>query len=161
MSPLTESQRNSLGRAGLTLVDVTVTMLVLGIMASSSIPAFSSFLLQARADSAAKRIRADLELARQTAIAESSTTTVSFSPMTGSYSVTGVDHPDHPGQAYAVDLNTYPYNSTMPVVSFGVGSTVQFNRYGTPDFGGNLQVQSGSATQTVTVDPDTGNASVP
>ena len=81
--------------------------------------------------------------------------------MSGSYSVTGVDHPDHPGQAYVVDLAAYPYNSTVTMGLFGTGLTVQFNRFGKPADGGTLQLQSGSATQTVTLNADTGKASVP
>lgn len=148
-------------RAGLTLVDVTITVLLMGIMASAATPAFSTFLNQARVDSAAKRIRADLALARQTAISTSSTTSVAFATMSGSYSVTGVDHPDHPGQAYTIDLSSYPYNSIVTMALFGTGLTVHFDRYGNPDDGGSVQLQSGTATQTVTLNADTGKASVP
>lgn len=148
-------------RRGLTLIEVTVTVLIIGFLAAVATPAFSGFLNQARVDSAAKRIKADLALARQTAVAESTTTSITFTLMSGNYSVTGVDHPDHPGQAYNVDLSLYPYNSTIVMGLFGIDLTAQFDRFGQPQDGGSLQLQSGSAIQTVTLNADTGEASVP
>lgn len=160
---ITRSQLRSSGRYrnGFSLIDVTLTVLITGILASAATPAFSGFLQHARADAAAKRIRADLDHARRTALAESQTRAVRFSVGTGIYTLPGMTHPDHPGQTYSVDLSLTPYSSTIQSVSAGSDTTIMFSRFGASDSGGVITVQSGLATQTVTVDPDTGKASVP
>jgi prepilin-type N-terminal cleavage/methylation domain-containing protein len=148
-------------RGGFTLVELVVVIFIMGIVAAIATPKFGGSLGIYRADSAAKRIQADLKLARQAAMSESSVKTVTFIPLSDSYAIAGVDHPDHPGQAYSVDLTDHPYDSAITTALFGTGLVVQFDRFGVPDFGGSVMVQSGTATQTVTLNADTGKASVP
>lgn len=148
-------------RHGFTLIDVTVAVLITGILASVAAPAFTGFLQHARAEAAAKRIRADLDLARRTAISQSQAQVVQFSVGSGLYVIPGIAHLDHPGQTYSVNVNMTPYSSTIKSAILGSDTGIKFNRFGVPDSGGQITVTSGMATQTVTIDPDTGKASVP
>lgn len=143
------------------MAELVITVLIIGILAAGTAPKFAGTLHRYRADSAARRIRADLGLARQHAISSSAALTVQFVPATDGYSIPGLDDIDHSGQAYAIDLTEYPYNAGLLSATLGGDSDVQFDRFGQPDSGGTITVQSGSFQQTVTLDPDTGKAMIP
>jgi prepilin-type N-terminal cleavage/methylation domain-containing protein len=143
---------------GFSLVEIVVVMLILGIMAAVAAPKFASALHQYRAEAAATRIKADLGLVRQHAIATSSQQKVQFSVATNGYNMPGLPDLNHAGQAYAVDLAVYPYHAELESTSLGGDSLLQFDRYGKPDGGGTITVRSGEYQRTVTIDPETGKA---
>ena len=153
--------RETRPRAGFTLIDMVVTVLLLAILTAVAAPKFSASLNRMRVESAAKRIRADLRLVRQKAISRSSTETIQFSTVSNNYTIPGMDDLNHPGQAYTVSLTIYPYNAAIVSASLGGDSDLQFDRYGQSDSGGTITVQSGSYQQTVTVNADTGKATIP
>ncbi len=149
------------GRNGVTLIDVVITVLIIGILAAGASPKFANTLHRIRAESAARRIIVDLELARQNAMSSSATQTVQFTPATDDYTLSGMTDLDHSSQTYSVDLAAAPYNAVLVSATLGGDSDVQFDYYGQPDSGGTITVKSGGFQQTVTVDPDTGKASIP
>lgn len=148
-------------RRALTQLDLLITVLIIGIMSAVGIPRFAAVLHQRRVTASAERIRADLEMARQNAIASSVNQGVQFTPGSESYSLLGIDSLDHPGQPYAVDLKSYPYHSQIISATLGGDAAVQFDRYGKPDSGGVVTVQCGSTLQTVSLDAETGRATIP
>lgn len=149
------------GRAGFTFLDLVITVLIIGILSAVAAPKFADTLHRTRAEAAARRIKADLGFVRQTAISESATLSVSFTPASNDYSIPGLPDLNRPGQTYAVALNSPPYDATLVSATLGADSDVQFDRYGKPDSGGLITVESGGYQQTVTVDPETGKASIP
>ncbi len=157
-----ERRRSSkVRRAGFTLVELVITVLIMGILAAVAAPKFADTLHRTRVESAAKRIKVDLGLARQNAISRSSTQTVQFTPATDDYTLPGMADLDHSSQTYSVDLAAAPYNAVLVSATLGGDSDVQFDQYGQPDSGGTITVESGAFKKTVTVDPDTGQASIP
>lgn len=143
------------------MVDLVITVLITGILAAVAAPKFVNSLHRMRAEQAAKRIKVDLGLARQAAISESKTLSVSFTPASDDYSIPGLPDIDRPGQAYAVALDASPYNAVLVSATLGGDADVQFDRYGKPDSGGTITVESGGYQETVTVEPETGKASIP
>ncbi len=146
---------------GFTLVEVVIVVLILGILAAVAAPRFAGALHRARAEEAAKRIQVDLGYAREKAISSSSPLTVSFTPLTDDYTIPVLADLNRPGRQYAVALNSSPYNAALVSATLGGDGDVQFDRYGIPDSGGTITVESGGYQQTVTVNADTGKATIP
>lgn len=151
----------SASRAGLSYLDMVVTVLIVGVLAGMTTPRFATSLQGHRAQAAAFRLRADLAQARQQAISRSTSLTVQFSPRMMSYSIDGSQHLDRPGEKHVVFLADEPYHATQLSLSWGTPPTVQFDLHGRPNHGGTITVHSGSARRTILIDPETGEASVP
>lgn len=148
-------------RRGLTLIDTVLTVLIIGIMAAAAAPRFLGLLSSRRVDAAAKRIQADLARTRQYAISTSAAQTMQFNPAGETYTVPGMTDIDRRNETYSVALNAYPYNSNLVSAAIGGDTTLQFDRFGTPDSGGTITVESGGSQQTVTIAPETGRATIP
>lgn len=144
-------------RRGVTLIDLAITVLVVGILAAAAVPRFAGALHVYRVDAAAKRVAADLNFARDQAIARSVDQTVTFASNGKSYVLDGVADPDHPSRTYEVSLIDEPY-VLKANVSLGTSSSVTFDIYGRPNHGGSVTVSSGGVSKVVTVDQTTGRA---
>jgi prepilin-type N-terminal cleavage/methylation domain-containing protein len=113
-----------------TLVELVIVLLVTSIFAAAATPVFVNSLLFHRVESAARRVKADLEFARQTARLTSTERT--FTVIGTTYSISpGVTSLDRPGQPYSVDLSKDPYRVSLSA-DFGGFTEVRFNGYGTP-----------------------------
>jgi type II secretory pathway pseudopilin PulG len=146
---------------GFTLLDVTLTVVILGVLASAAVPKFLSSLGHHRAKAAAARIAADLTFARQLAMSKSQDIAVQFTTVSNEYVLEGVEHPDHTGESYLVRIGESPYESELVSADLGDDERIVFNAFGLPESGGKITVQSGRWRETVTIDPDTGKASGP
>ncbi len=110
---------------------------------------------------AARRIKADLGYARQHAVSQSSPVTVQFFTGSETYTIPALPDLDRAGQTYSIDLTVYPYEVDIVSATLGGDSDVQFDRFGQPDSGGTITVAAGTHQQTVTIDPDSGGATIP
>ena len=145
-------------RSGFTLVEVVTVALVLGILAAAAAPAFVGSLMYHRVESAAVRLKNDLELARQTAITKSATHSLQFTTATA-YRITNLDSLDHPGQPYQVDLAEAPYTVDVPSVDFSGLTSVDFNGHGIPSSAGTIVLQAGEHGRQVDLDAQ-GNVTI-
>jgi Tfp pilus assembly protein FimT len=143
------------------LLDVTLSVVILGVFASAAVPKFLSALDHHRAKAAAARIAADLTFARHLAMSKSQAVAVQFTAASNVYTLEGVAHPDRMSESYIVRIGESPYQSVLASVNIGDDERIQFNAYGLPESGGKITVQSGHWRETVTIDPDTGKASGP
>ena len=148
-------------RTGFTIVELVISVLIVGILAAVTAPKFFGTLNRMRVEAAAKRIKVDLGYLQQTAISESTTLSMSFTPASNAYSIPTRQNLDRPGLSYAVALDDSPYDAALVSAALGGDSDVQFDRYGKPDSGGTITVASGSYQETVTIDSETGKASIP
>ncbi len=148
-------------RRAFTLIDLVVTMLIIGILTAVAAPKFASALHRTRVEQAAKRIQIDLRYARQNAISRSSNLIVQFNSATDSYTIPALPDLNRPGRPYSVALQSAPYSATLVSASLGLDSDILFDRFGNPDSGGTITVASGGYLQTVTIDPETGKAASP
>ena len=142
---------------GFTLVELVIVILIIGILTAGATPKFVSSLKRAQADAAVLRVKADLNLARQTAISRSSTQSVQFTANSAVYTLPGIADPDHPAAAtYSVDLADGEYRAVVTAASFGAGTILQFDRYGQPINAGSVTISAGGITKTVSVDATSG-----
>jgi prepilin-type N-terminal cleavage/methylation domain-containing protein len=150
--------------AAYTMVELVITVAIIAIMSAIAIPHYGRSLTRYQADVAAKRVAADIALARGNARIQSITQTVDFSTPANGYTLTGMPDPNHPAQAYAVDLTASPYTSTLVTAAFGssvaVSRKISFDRFGAPSAGGTVVVQAGDFKKTINVDAATGEVTV-
>lgn len=150
-------------RAGFTLVEMVLVVLVIGLIAAVTSPRYSDAISRYRLETAAARVAADLRHARWHARTKGTTQQVVFTPASHTYSLTGMNDINHPTQPFTVDLTTTSSPVTIVSVSFGAGgtgNTLIFDMYGRPDYGGNVVITTGGQQRTIVVEEYTGNVSV-
>ena len=141
------------------LLELVTVLTIMGVMAAIGAPRYANSLALYRAQAAAARIAADVNLARSRAKTSSVGQSITFDVANSAYTVTGVAGLN--GQAtYVVKLSAEPYAATLTSAAFNATTTLSFDRYGQPATGGSVVVKSGTATRTVTVSSVTGLASV-
>lgn len=150
-------------RDAFTLVEVVTALTLMAILAAIAIPRYSSSLANYRADLAARRLAADIALCQSTARGQSTSKGVEFDTGRNAYALKGVAPLDGRSGMYTVYLSDAPHHAKLSTLAFDrttPDSTVLFDGFGVPDRGLTVTIRSGSAVRTVTVDPDTGVASV-
>ncbi len=135
-------------------------MAILATLGAIAVPRYATALDRYHADATARRIVADLELARATARNTSASVTVTFDPGLNSYVMTGVDSLDHPGSDATLVLSVAPYRSQLVATGLGGDDEIVFDGFGVPDAGGVVLIQCGTESRTIVVDDETGVASV-
>lgn len=143
-------------RGGLSILEVVCALAIIAVFAAAGTPRFAKAITARRAESAARRLAADLEWLRTTALATSTSQSISFDAAANSYSLAGFSDPDLPGTAYTVNLASGTYKSTIASINLGGVTVLSFNGYGLPSIGGTIVVQSGQSTRTVTIDSTCG-----
>jgi prepilin-type N-terminal cleavage/methylation domain-containing protein len=146
-------------RAAFTMVELVIVILVMSIFAAAATPVFLDSLLFHRVELAARRMKADLELARHTARLTSTKQTLTVIGMT--YSMTpAVAGLDQPSEVYSVDLSKEPYVLDVLAANFGGLTHVDFDGYGMPSSGGTIILQTGIHQCIVSLDAATGQVSI-
>jgi len=153
------SRRGQTRRRAFTLVELVTVVLVMGIIAAVAAPRYATALASYRVQAAAKRVAADLRLARDYAQKVSLPQTVDFDVAADSYAMPTVPDVDRPGNAYAVSLTALNYPVDVTAANFEGFDALQFDIYGRPNRSGSVIVRSSSAQRTVQVDK-VGNVSI-
>ena len=154
------TRRQTTCRAGFSLVDVTITLLIMGVLAGVAIPRMFRAVTQYRADAAAARIAADLAYAGKYSRTKGVSETIHFNAAASQYSCSTIASPTSPAAVYGVDLSVYPYESMIESVSFAGEPSVTFDGHGFPGAGGQVVVKSGAARRTIRLEQATGNVVV-
>jgi type II secretory pathway pseudopilin PulG len=159
-------------------MELVIVVLIIGILSAVAVPRFTDSLCRFRVEAAARRIAADVNLARQQARNSESEQWVLFYPSSDYYKLYNDPHPDHPAQEYVIKLTktAYPVYLVSAVFENTNGYKdywrLRFDSYGSPQCGapptvpyaplvsGTVVVQSGNAQRTVVINPVTGKASV-
>jgi prepilin-type N-terminal cleavage/methylation domain-containing protein len=150
-----------LARRGFTLAELVIVVLIIGILTAMATPKFAASLKRAQADAACLRVKADLNLARQTAISRSTTQSVQFIANSAVYTLPGIADLDNPAlAAYSVNLAEGEYRAVVTAASFGAGATVQFDRYGQAIDGGSVTISAGGIMKTISVDATSGAVTI-
>ena len=143
---------------GFSLLELVIVIVIVGMLAAVAIPRFASAAVRQRADAAARRVVADLTLARRHAEQSSAEQTVIFEVGAGRYRLLGYIDPDRPGSEYEVRLDREPYQAAIVAADFDGNAHVTFDGYGLPNAGGSVVLRVGDEVRTVTLDSQTGEA---
>jgi Tfp pilus assembly protein FimT len=132
------------------------------VLSAIAVPRYADALARYRVDLAAKRVAADLMLARSNARTTSTVQVVDFASPAHGYTLAGMTAADGQSGDYAVRLGDEPYRTFIQSASFGEPAVpvVRFDRYGVPDKGGTIVVRSGAYRRFVTIDVVNGKADV-
>jgi len=148
------------GHRGFSLLEVVLVLAIMSIVAVIAVPRYARALSRYRAETAARRLAADLEYARTLAHDSSGTQIITFDAVADTYTLTGRDDPDRPGRPYTVDLAGGSYRADLTSVDFAGTATVSFDAYRTPDKGGSVLVTAGDYAFVVQVDEQSGDVTL-
>ncbi len=167
-------------RLGFTLIELTIVLLVMGILAAIAVPRYLQTISRFRVEAAAKRVASDLNLARQNAMSTggmSDSEWIEFTVNEEKYKLFGDFDLDRPSEEYEVKLSKTPYPARLFSAEFTnelgyVSSCIKFDMYGSARTGpapaydaarvvnGQIVVQSGGEQRTIVINPATGEASI-
>ena len=136
-----------------TLAELIVVILIMGIFAAVAVPTFVDSLIFHRVESAARRFKADLELARQTARLTS--TSQKLTVIGDTYDITTATDLNRATQPYRVDLSKPPYKVRLSA-NFDGNTDISYNGYGFPNRGGTVTLHSGDFRCELELDGTTG-----
>ena len=141
------------------MLELAIVMLIVGILAATATPTFFNSLMYHRAESAARRLKADIKQLQQTARRTSRAQSMSFvgSTYTLSSDVVGLNRASEP---YTVDLSGSPYEMDRVSFDFGGETTLAFDGYGMPSSGGTAVLLIGTHKRTLTLNGNTGQITI-
>ncbi len=133
-----------------------MVLLIIGVLSSIAIPRFANSIARHRLNATARRVIADLALARQHAISTSAAQEVAFVVAQDRYTLVGMQHLDDPAKVYGVSLSDEPYGAQIATASFGGDASVIFDMYGDADSGGSVTIQVGRYRHLIPIDAANG-----
>ena len=153
--------------SGVTLVEVTLSVMIMGILAAVASPIYSNSLLRYRVDVAAQRIVQDIVQTQRIARQTNSSRTIAFNLADHSYTISGTNSLDRVSQPYKVSLSQPPYRTELSsLVTAAVPATqlpsvsIAFDRFGMPDQGISVTVKGGTFQKRINVAPTSARVSV-
>lgn len=147
-------------RRGFSLFELCLVLAIIATVVAIAAPRYADSIARYRADLAARRIVADLDLARTKAYASSSTVTVKFDVEADVVWLVGVRGMEGADSEYVVRLAEAPYHARLVYADFGNTPALNFDGYGVPSSGGYVIVQVGQVRKTLKLDADTGKVVV-
>ncbi len=147
-------------RRGFSLLETVLVVCILGTVAAIAMPRYVDSLNFYRADLAAKRIAADLAMARDNAWTTGVRRVVTFDPDTDEYRLSGIRSLERASAEYVASLWEAPHHADIISADFQGSRSVTFDGYGLPDRGGQVVVGAGSFQRTIVLDQNTGNVKV-
>jgi prepilin-type N-terminal cleavage/methylation domain-containing protein len=142
-----------------TIVELVLVLAIIAVLSAIAMPRYSSSIQNFRAAAAARRIAADISMARTQARAASASRTIAFDTALLQYTVSGALAIDSTG-VYTVRLNEPPYRCPGLTVMLTSGPNLTFNGYGVPSGGGTITVSAGRAARTISVNAGTGEVGI-
>jgi len=138
-----------------TIIELVIVVMIMSIFAAVTAPAFMDSLLFHRVETAARRVKADIDYTRQRARLTSTAQSITFTAA-GTYTISGAKSLQKSTLAYTVDLKKSPYSLDSATANFSNVLVLTFDGYGTPTSGGTVVLKAKTHQCTVTVNSTTG-----
>ena len=149
--------RHANRQRGFSLLELVVVIAILGTLAAVAVPRYLSAQERYRAEAAARRLCADITAAQSQARLRSQRHSLTFTPGAARYTLTNAVTTDQ----QATDVSLPPYDAWIAQFQLDSSSLVlTFDGHGRPDRGGKILVTSGRTSRVVSINRDTGAASV-
>lgn len=145
---------------GFSLLELVLVLAIIATMAAIAAPRYAASAVRYRADLAARRIVHDLALAQATAKAKGASQTVVINQGTDTVVLSGLAGLDPQVSEYCTKLSESPYQANITGSHFPANNDIVFDGWGIPDSGGTVVLTVGSETRTITVDAETGKATI-
>ncbi len=143
------------------LVELLLVVAIISIFSVMAIPRFANSLTLHRVDQAARRIAADLELARRHATITSRTVTFRIRETGDSgYELINIKHPDRPASPYVVSFEQDCFGAELVTHDLNSDLDLVFDIYGFPDSAAQILICIGDHQRRLDVDALTGDVSV-
>jgi prepilin-type N-terminal cleavage/methylation domain-containing protein len=154
-------------RQGVSFIELTISVMVLGILAAIAMPVYSTSILRYRADVTAQRIAQDINRTQCIARQSNSSRSIAFTMSDHSYTISGVNSMNQASQPYRVSLSDLPYQTAFASLTTTAQPATQltsvslaFDRFGMPDQGISVLISAGTFQKRVDVAPTSGRVSV-
>jgi prepilin-type N-terminal cleavage/methylation domain-containing protein len=145
---------------GFSLLELLLVLAIMTTLAAIAAPRYQRSLSRYRADLAARRIVQDLELAQAAAKATSAARTVRIRQGEDDVQLFDTAGLDPHESTYRTKLFEPPYQADITASTFNGDDYLIFDGWGIPDSGGTAVLAVGSEIRTITVDANTGEASI-
>lgn len=149
-------------RRAMSLLEVTIVILILGLLSAVAAPRFNATLQSMELQAATQQLVAHLRYVRQVAMNEGRTTTIQFDTVAATYSSDSVDFPHLRGDKLFVDL-AREFEGTLSLkADFDSSTELSFNFEGVPFVGdtplvvGQIILSVGDAQREIEITPGTG-----
>jgi prepilin-type N-terminal cleavage/methylation domain-containing protein len=155
-----------LQRRGLSMIELVLVLLVIGLMAAVATPRFSDSLRVTQLESAAQQLAAHIDYLRAVAMNEGRTVDLICDNSDSTYQSDSVDFPERIGDRLLVSLPR-DYDPTFSLrANFDSSTTLSFDLEGVPHVGaipltrGRITLRSGNDRFRVTIASGTGTTTV-
>ena len=146
-------------RCAFTIIELVIVLLIMGILTAVAAPTFFDSLLFHRVESAARRVKADLELARTQARLTSASQSITFA--NSAYTLSNTKSLDKPNAIYSVDLKKAAlFARQRDAQFFQHRDSHRSTAMALPRSGGTVVLVAKSHTCTVTLNGTTGDVTI-
>jgi prepilin-type N-terminal cleavage/methylation domain-containing protein len=145
---------------GFSLLELVLVLGIIAIFAAIAVPRYGAATSRYRADLAARRIVQDLALAQATAKAKGAAQTVRIRQGADQVVLYDTAALDPHMSTYRTYFSDSPYKADITSSVFNGDNYIIYDGWGLPDSGGTAVLEVGSETRTITIDPNTGKATI-